>query len=127
MTDQDCPCGSGLAYAECCQPLIDSRQQAGTAEQLMRSRYAAFAVGAADHLWRTWHPSTRPAEVTLGDQVWLGLEIVDVVAGGPEDADGIVEFVARYRAGGTPGRLHERSRFRRRANRWFYLDAEPTP
>lgn len=117
-----CPCGSGLAYADCCEPLIDNRRQAETAEELMRSRYAAYAVGDADHLFRTWHPATRPRDVDAGALSWEGLEILDTEAGGVADDEGVVEFIAHYRSGRTPGRLHERSRFERRAGRWVYVD-----
>ena len=57
---------------------------------------------------------------------WTGLEILDVVDGGPDDATGIVEFRASYvdpasPGAGTPGVLHERSTFERRAHRWVYV------
>ena len=63
----------------------------------MRSRYSAYAVADADHLFRTWHPRTRPEHV-LGTPgtTWTGLAILDVVDGGPDDATGIVEFRATY-------------------------------
>lgn len=118
MSPRVCPCGGG-AYADCCGPLHDGVAQAETAEQLMRSRYSAFAPGLSDYLFRTWHPRTRPESVDAGSVRWEGLEIVDVVDGQPWDAHGVVEFVARYRG----GRLHERSTFERRAGRWFYVDA----
>lgn len=90
----------------------------------MRSRYSAFACGDADYLYRTWHPRTRPAVVTVGDgTTWIGLNVIDTVAGGPDDDYGEVEFTARFESGGRFGSLHERSRFERRAGRWFYLDA----
>ena len=90
----------------------------------MRSRYAAFVVGDADHLFRTWHPRTRPADVTVDPGLrWTGLEVTDVVAGGPDDDAGEVAFVARWRsADGERGALTERSRFVRQAGRWLYLD-----
>ena len=89
----------------------------------MRSRYAAFAKGLADYLFRTWHPRTRPPEVTVDpDMTWCGLTITDVVSGGADDELGEVQFEARYTPAGRPGALHERSRFERRAGRWFYLD-----
>ena len=47
----------------------------------MRSRYTAFALGDADHLWRTWHPRTRPPAVEAGRLEWTGLEVLDVVDG----------------------------------------------
>ncbi len=90
----------------------------------MRSRYVAFAVGDEDHLFRSWHPRTRQADVGPGELRWTGLEIIDVSGGGIDDVEGIVEFVASYE---TPeqkaGQLRERSRFARRAGRWVYLDA----
>ena len=58
---------------------------------------------------------------------WLGLKILATDAGGPEDAHGTVEFVARYKIDGRARRLHERSRFRRRDGRWFYLDGDLAP
>lgn len=81
----------------------------------MRSRFSAFALGLDGYLLSSWHPSTRPATLELDNAtVWRKLQIVDTVAGGPEDATGIVEFRASYRdADGTPGVLHERSTFAR--------------
>jgi SEC-C motif-containing protein len=126
---QACPCGSGAAYAACCGPLHQGAEPATTALALMRSRYAAFALGDAGYLFRTWHPRTRPDDVGLDPAItWTGLEITEVVAGGTEDQEGEVAFVARWRApagdrsGGGDGALTERSRFARRAGRWLYLD-----
>ncbi|MCV7011788.1 YchJ family protein [Mycolicibacterium madagascariense] len=118
-----CPCGSGAGYAACCGPLHHGERQASTAEALMRSRYAAYARGDADYLFRTWHPRTRPAEVTTdSDVVWTGLEITDVEAGGVDDDHGVVEFTAHFVQDGRPDAMHERSRFARRAGRWVYVD-----
>ena len=37
----------------------------------MRSRYTAFVVGDGDHLFRTWHPSTRPDDLDVApDPGW---------------------------------------------------------
>jgi SEC-C motif-containing protein len=123
--DESCPCGSGAAFSACCLPLHIGEGQAQTAEQLMRSRYSAFAVGDADYLWRTWHPRTRPERVDIdADVVWTGLEIVRCVDGGLGDAEGEVEFMASYRDGKRTGTLHELSRFAVRARRWFYIDGD---
>lgn len=91
----------------------------------MRSRYVAFAIGDGGHLFRTWHPRNRPADVGPDELRWTGLRIIDIVDGGIDDADGVVEFVASYETTeGKSRQLRERSRFARRAGRWMYLDAE---
>jgi SEC-C motif-containing protein len=92
----------------------------------MRSRYSAYVRGDADYLLATWHASTRPATLDVGDATatrWLGL---DVRRYEQHDSDhATVEFVARYRIGGAPAvRLHEISRFVREDGRWYYLDGE---
>lgn len=91
----------------------------------MRSRFAAFRDGDAAWLLASWHPSTRPAALDLSDNPrWRGLQIVDVVDGGPDDPSGVVEFRATYVADGVLGVLHERSRFVREGGRWFYVDGD---
>ena len=119
-----CPCGSGAGYEACCGAL-HAGAPASTALALMRSRYAAYALRLAPYLLRTWHPSTRPARLELGDgTVWRRLQIVDTVAGGVDDADGVVEFRASYRTPDGAGLLEERSRFVRDDGRWVYLDGD---
>ena len=89
----------------------------------MRSRYAAYAVGHLDHVFRTWHPRTRPGDLTPdAGLTWTGLVILGTEAGGREDDRGRVEFEARYVTPHGPGVLHETSSFERRAGRWVYVD-----
>ncbi|MDZ8201993.1 YchJ family metal-binding protein [Microbacterium sp. SSW1-59] len=102
------------------------RVEPTTAVHLMRSRFEAFRSGDVEWLLRTWHPDTRPPRLDLGDIRWRGLQIVDVVAGGPDDTRGTVEFRATYLTDDGLGILHERSRFVRADGRWFYVDGEVT-
>ena len=120
-----CPCGTGRAYVACCGPLHDG-EAADTAEQLMRSRYSAYALGRTDYVVRTWHPRTRPAAVDASEPRWLGLEVVRSDAGGPGDDIGVVEFRARFASAGGEQMLHETSRFERRRGRWVYVDGDVT-
>lgn len=84
----------------------------------MRSRYAAYAVGDLDYVFRTWHPRTRPANLSpTPGLTWTGLEVLAV-----GDADD-VEFIAHFTTTEGTGELHEHSRFEKRAGRWFYVDA----
>ena len=119
-----CPCLSGNSYSECCERLHRGEVRAGTAQILMRSRYAAFAVGDADYLLRTWHPRTRPHTLDLNPDVrWLRLDIERTERGGPLDTDGIVEFTAYARHDGRRTQQHETSRFEKVAGAWLYVDA----
>jgi SEC-C motif-containing protein len=108
----------------CCGSLHRGKATAATAEQLMRSRYSAFAVGDADYILATWHPAGRPASVNLDPAIeWRRLQIRGLNAGTEDDEAGTVEFVAHYwhAADQQYGRQHENSRFARHARRWFYV------
>jgi len=91
----------------------------------MRSRYSAFGLCDEPYLLATWHESRRPRTVEFEPkQQWLGLKIVDARVTGPASAE--VEFIARYRVGGgSAARLHERSRFLKEGERWFYVEGLP--
>ena len=121
-----CPCGTGAPYPACCGRWHDGpmRLAAPDAEALMRSRYAAYAVGDERYLLDTWHPSTRPAGLALEHDAtkWLGLEVR--ARRRIDDTHATVEFVARSRVRGRGMRLHETSRFVREAGRWLYVDGE---
>jgi SEC-C motif domain protein len=136
-----CPCRAGddskeaLSYANCCEPWhlgFDQNQHATTPEQLMRSRYSAYALAQPGHargqdllryLQNTWHTSTVPSDLELSPSQWLRLQVMDAQTAG--DA-AVVEFVAVYKVNGKAHRLHEVSRFVRSDDgaRWVYIDGE---
>jgi SEC-C motif-containing protein len=97
----------------------------------MRSRYSAYVLQLTNYVHATWHPSTRPAELSFDDEQtkWLGL---DVRQHSQQADTASVEFVARYKINGRAFRLHEISRFVREESsseppsqpRWYYLDGE---
>jgi SEC-C motif-containing protein len=88
----------------------------------MRSRYAAFAVGDAAYLLRTWAAATRPSDLELDRGVrWTGLDVLGSTGGSAFHTEGTVEFTARYRVGGRSGEQHENSRFAREDGRWVYV------
>ncbi len=123
MPSRRCPCGTGLPYGECCGPLHDGTRTAATAEQLMRSRYSAFALGNRAYLLATWHPRTRPHDLDLDRDVrWTGLDVVAVTGGALLDREGTVEFRAHHVRAGRSGAQHENSRVLRQDGRWYYLD-----
>jgi SEC-C motif-containing protein len=89
----------------------------------MRSRYSAFALGHADYLLETWHPTTRPRTLELDQGFrWTGLDVLRTTRGALLDHEGTVEFRAHYVAAGRSGAQHEASRFVREDGAWRYLD-----
>lgn len=125
MALAQCPCDTGLAYADCCAPFHQGTTLPPTPLALMRSRYSAFALGVDGYLTATWHPGTCPGDVVTDDATtWTGLDILD--APDPTPRRGVVEFLAHYREGGRDHDLHERSRFVFQSDRWWYLDGEHT-
>jgi SEC-C motif-containing protein len=101
---------------------LSGAQFAPTAEELMRSRYSAFALGHTQYLVDTWHPRTRPPALNLDDDdVWTQLTIVSTTRGGMLDQDGTVEFIAQFRSQGSKGKVHENSTFERLEGKWYYV------
>ena len=95
----------------------------------MRSRFAAFARGDAEYLWRTLHPEhedrARPRDEVLGElreasraYRYVRLEILE--------AEGDhVTFRAGVFQKGADRSFVERSRFARDGGGWRYLSGEP--
>ena len=53
---------------------------------------------------------------------WLGLKVLRHESAG--DGAAIVEFIARYKAGGRAHEFREVSRFVREEGRWLYVDGD---
>lgn len=127
---EKCPCGSDQDYQQCCAPLHSGEQVAKTAEQLMRSRYSAYALKEIDYLYETLYPDKRTEEYRSEMAAWANraeftrLEILAKKQGRSLDKTGKVEFVAYYRQFGEEKQMHEISRFRRYRGRWHYVDGE---
>lgn len=118
----NCPCCSGKTYEDCCQPYHTGRKNAPTAEALMRSRFAAFAIPNGEYLMETTLSSKRKYHNREDLQewgeinTWTKLEIVDK----PNAYK--VEFKAYYtdEEGGSQIH-HELSTFKMVQNRWYYV------
>jgi SEC-C motif-containing protein len=122
-----CVCCSGKSHKQCCGRFLDNGALAKTPEQLMRSRYSAFALGDhGDYLLQTWFPPTagKLTAETLSrrDREWTRLEILSKAQQGDK---GWVEFNAWYRdEAGRTQVLHEKSIFQRSGGRWLYVGGE---
>ena len=121
-----------MSYESCCEPLHREKQRAATAEQLMRSRYSAFALAEVDYLIATHPDSLTPLlqrrkelRKNCREVRWLGLKIKAVEAGGVDDLEGTVTFEAIFGAGGQRNVMTETSLFQRRdgdlKGNWLYI------
>lgn len=115
-----CPCQSGQAYADCCEPLHRGAA-AASPQALMRSRYSAFVLGLDEYIQRSWHASTRPAPGNSAGEQWKRLEVMAAETTGEQ---GTVQFRATASEQGRWFCLEECSRFVREGGHWFYVDGD---
>ena len=62
-----CPCCSGIQYEQCCRPWHEGGAPP-TALALMRSRYAAYALGNIDYILATTHPHHAEASRSVEER-----------------------------------------------------------
>jgi len=120
----NCYCGNSIPFQDCCEPYIKGITNAPTAKKLMRSRYSAFATGAADYLVNTTHISKRrlhnKKDILDWSQAnkWLKLEVL-------ASTENTVTFKAYYLDENLKAQVHyEHSTFKFENNKWFYVDGE---
>lgn len=129
MTTDTCPCGSGNSHLSCCGRFLSGQARAGTAEALMRSRYSAYVTLNISYLKETLWPQNRVGfdEAATAqwarENHWTGLSVLEIQKGCETDREGTVLFEAKYLAGGRLNTHRERSRFRKKAGRWYYVEA----
>jgi SEC-C motif domain protein len=127
---EQCPCGSGLNYTDCCEPIIKGTRHAETAEALMRARYSAYAKVETDFIYESTHPKHREGFDAEGTREWAegaewqGLEIISTKNGGPDEATGEVEFIARFSEQGEAKVHHERALFKKEKTGWLFTDGK---
>lgn len=127
----DCPCGTNVFYHKCC-----GRYHKGELPEnallLMRSRYAAYAVGVIDYIVETTHKENKNWNADLKtwkDEIRLfsdstrfhELTIIDFTDG---DKTATVTFKATLKEGNKDMTFTERSTFEKVDGRWLYRDGE---
>ena len=120
----NCYCGNSIPFQDCCEPYIKGITNAPTAKKLMRSRYSAFATGAADYLVNTNHISKRryhnKKDILAWSQAnkWLKLEVL-------ASTETTVTFKAYYLDENLNAQVqYEHSTFKLENDKWFYVDGE---
>lgn len=131
--NQPCPCGSGKAFAACCEPFLTQKDKPKSVRQLVRARFCAYKLGAGtwrDFLLRTWHPAMH-GKINLSDLTndsYIAWKDLDIVLAQQKGDKGGVEFKATYSERGGPDKVHhERSVFVRVKGAWYYVDGAVKP
>ena len=131
LSNSICPCCSGKEYINCCEPLHREVKIADSPEQLMRSRYTAFAKVEVDYLLKTAHSSIRSSltkssiKKWASENEWQKLEILDV---SKNNSTGTVEFKASYKTPkGKTEIHHELSGFVEEQGVWYYKTGKINP
>lgn len=127
-----CPCYSGKQYSECCLSYHNGKKKPKAAVELMRSRYAAYALNLPEYIIETTHPKNpqyvpdrqqwkKEIEIFSKSTVFSGLEILDSTE---EGDNATVTFTASLSQNGQDISFIEKSRFRRENEQWLYLSGE---
>ena len=124
INSESCLCGSDQDYQHCCFLFHNEDSYPETAEQLMRSRYVAYAKQLTPYLLKTWHSAERPDSLTFDKGVvWTKLMIDGKKKGRKKDREGWVAFTAFYKIKFENRQLREKSFFSRdENNHWCYVN-----
>ncbi|WP_022694279.1 YchJ family protein [Ponticaulis koreensis] len=128
-----CPCGTGRDYSDCCGRFHADLAVPETAEELMRSRYCAYANQKIEYLVATHDPDRLDEFDRLQAGKWARdaeftrLDILSTVRGKAGDETGMVEFIAWFLLEGDLTCHHEKSSFRRLDGKWVYTDGMSKP
>ncbi len=125
---ENCPCGSGSAFANCCEPVIKGTSESETAEELMRARYSAFVTHAIDFIVDSTHSRTRK-EVDLAfirdwseNSTWRGLQVFETKI--VDENRALVSFEAQFTQDGKDHSHREKSLFEREDGKWRFVTGE---
>lgn len=141
-----CPCGSDKKFSQCCELIISGKSKADTPEQLMRSRYSAYATNNAQYIFDTYALKSKQAqsieEISAWAETttWLSLEVSSCDPLSNEKSSNsiltsdlstfqslpTVEFNAMYLVSNTLWKMSETSRFVKEHDQWRYLNGDIT-
>lgn len=127
-----CPCHSGMIYEECCKPFHTKKKTPQLASQLMRARYAAYALNIASYIIATTHPKNPQYKANLvawkkeiqefsKNTLFISLDILT-----DEELDNVafVTFQAQLKENNQEIIHKEKSTFTKENNKWLYRDCQ---
>ena len=125
---QTCPCGQDRPLEACCGPFLEGQSQPETAEQLMRSRFSAYATGNIDYICETEeNPNRDTIENWARSTSFKLLRVLSTEKGGEQDEVGTVTFEADFETQGQTGTHRETSQFCKLEGRWVFVRGQHNP
>lgn len=125
---ESCPCGNDRPLEACCGPFIEGARRPNTAEELMRSRFTAYATGNVDYICDTEQdPQRKTIENWAKSTQFKRLRVLASELGGSEDEVGTVTFEADFVTNGEAGTHRETSQFRKQEGRWMFFSGQHNP
>jgi SEC-C motif-containing protein len=127
----NCPCKSGKQYEVCCKPFHMGKNP-DTALQLMRSRFAAYALSLSQYIMDTTHranPQFDNNSIKWAKHIsefssqteFVGLDILDSKEKG---STATVTFVAHLIQDEKDASFTEKSTFEKVNGRWLYVKGD---
>jgi SEC-C motif-containing protein len=127
----NCPCHSKKAYEACCRPFHLGKNPE-TALQLMRSRFAAYALCLPDYIIQTTHP--EGSQFHPDTKKWIeeiiafsqGTKFKDlgILDFQEKDASATVTFCAHLTQNGQDASFTEKSHFEKVRGKWLYRSGQ---
>lgn len=118
-----CPCGSMSLFEKCCQLFITHEKAPATAEQLMRSRFSAYATKNGQYIYDTYGQLEQKKQTVTAIQSWAN-ECQWLALKVHKSSLKMVDFTAYYVVNNTLCELREKSNFALEQKQWRYLDGE---
>ena len=122
-----CPCGSTKSYDDCCHSFHEGIKTPSPLE-LVKARYAAYAMNRADFIMKTTHPASPQYETNY--KKWeeeisnfshaFSFEGAEIIDSKEQNTVAIVTFVAHLKEQDKEASFTERSFFEKRQGDWLY-------
>lgn len=129
IDSRDCLCSSGKTYGTCCKLFHQGLKLPQTAEELMRSRYSAYALNNLTYIKNTMQGkaaqgfSDQESDKQQSHRL-LGLEVMRHFADKKNSSHAFVEFRALHQYQGKCTVIQELSEFFKIDGKWFYVDGK---
>ncbi len=125
-----CPCGSGKSYGSCCGIFHHGLKFPQNAEELMRSRYSAYALNNLTYIKNTMQGKAaqgfleKESDTQQKSHQLLGLEVLRHIKDKKNPNHAFVEFRALHQYQEKCSVIQELSEFLKIDGKWFYVDGK---